>query len=179
MANFTFYTIETAPDDAKPMLEQVQQGFGFVHNLFAYMAEAPTAVEAYLALNGIIAKTSFTPAQQQIALLATSVENGCGFCSVAHRAGGKMKKAKQQTLDAVNENQAISDASDAALVKFTQEAVRLRGNLPDESVDEFLAAGFTKQQVFELMIIIAIKTLSNYTNHLTHPEPNEELLAAV
>ncbi len=177
MTDFTFHNMETAPEEAKPILEQIHKGYGFIPNLFAYMAEAPTTLEAYLALNGIIEKTSFTPAQQQVALLAVSVENTCEFCAVAHRAIGKMKQANQQTLDAINANQKILNDSDAALVKFTRAVVKERGHLPEKIINEFLTAGFTKQQILEVMIIVSIKTLSNYTNHLTKPEPNDELLA--
>jgi alkylhydroperoxidase family enzyme len=41
----------------------------------------------------------------------------------------------------------------------------------------FLSAGFTKQQVMEVILIVTIKTLSNYINHLTQPEVNPEVLA--
>jgi len=51
--------------------------------------------------------------------------------------------------------------------------------LCDKTVNDFLDAGFTKQQVLELMIIVSIKTLSNYINHQTNPEINEELLNMV
>jgi len=163
MIDFSFYTIETASDEAKPILEQIQKGYGFVPNLFAYMAEAPTTLEAYLALNKIIEKTSFTPAQQQVALLAVSVENQCDFCTAAHRAIGKMKQANQQTLDALKTEDSINDSSDAALAKFTQSVVSKRGRLSENEINEFLSAGFTKQQVLEVMIIVSIKTLSNYS----------------
>ena len=126
MTDFTFYTTETAPSVSKPILEEVQKGYGFIPNLFAYMAEAPAALEAYLALNEIIGKTSFTPAQQQVALLAGSVENECDFCSTAHHAMGKMNKANEQTLIALRQKQKIDDTCDAALAKFTQTVVRER-----------------------------------------------------
>jgi len=179
MTDFTFYTTETAPEEATGMLEQIQKEYGFIPNLFAYMAEAPTTLEAYLSLNGIIEKTSLTPAQQQVALLAASVENECDFCTVAHRAVGKMKQANQQTLNALNDKTQITDHKDAALAKFTQSTVKDRGKLSEETISEFLHAGFTKQQVFEVMIIVSIKTLSNYINHLTDPKPNDELLSMV
>lgn len=176
MTDFTFHTIETAPEASKPILEQIQQGYSFIPNLFAYMAEAPTTLEAYLALNKIIDKTSLTPAQQQVALLTASLENECGFCSVAHRAMGKMKQANQQTLDALNTNSKIEDKKDAALATFIQLIVKDRGRLPENAINDFLNAGFTKQQILEVMIIVSIKTLSNYINHFTNPEPNKELL---
>ena len=141
------------------------------------MAEAPVALEAYLLLNDLVTKTSLTPAQQQTALLTVSVENECEFCSVAHTAMGKMQKANAQTLNAINSKGEVSDPKDHALVKFTQSIVKNRGHLDDSEIQAFLNAGFTKQQIFEIMLIVAMKTLSNYSNHLTKTEPNKELLA--
>jgi len=160
MTDFTFHTLETASEEAKPILQQISDGYGFVPNLFAYMAEASTSLEAYLTLNSIIEKTSLTPAQQQVALLATSVENECDFCTTAHRAIGKMKQANQQTLDAVNAKEKVSDEKDAALAKFTQSVVKNRGKLSDETINEFLSAGFSKQQIFEVMIIVSDELLA-------------------
>ncbi len=114
-----------------------------------------------------------------MALLAVSVENGCDFCVVAHRAIGKMKQTKQQTLDALNENGVIECSQDAALVSFVKAVVKDRGRLSEHKIEAFLSAGFTKQQIFEVMIIVSIKTLSNYINHLTNTEINAELLSLV
>ena len=177
MTEFTFYTIDTAPAEAKNTLKTIQGVYGFIPNLFAYMAEAPTTLEAFLALNKLIENTSFTPAQQQVALLAASVENDCEYCTVAHRAIGKMKNSNPQTLDALNTDSAIEDAQDAALAAFVKKVVRERGRPGEDAIEKFLASGFTKQQIFEVMLIISIKTLSNYINHLTQPEPNAELLS--
>ena len=177
MTDFTFHTLETAPEASKSMLTQIKEVYGFVPNLFAYMAEAPASLEAYLTLNKLIESTSFTPAQQQVALLAVSVENQCEFCSVAHRATGKMKQANQQTLDALNSGKEIQDKKDSALAAFSQAVVETRGRPGEETIEKFLNSGFTKQNILEVMLIVAIKTLSNYTNHLTLPEPNPELLS--
>lgn len=177
MTDFTFYTPENAPAPIKKIFGGIQQTYGFIPNLFAYMAEAPVTVEAYLALNDYVSKTSLTPAQQQTALLTASVENGCGFCTVAHTAIGKMKKANEQSLQAVCSHGQITDPKDRALVNFTQAIIKKRGRLDDSEIQAFLDAGFTKQQIFEVILIVAIKTLSNYSNLLTKPEPNKELLA--
>ena len=177
MIDFTFHTLETAPEASKSMLTNIKEVYGFVPNLFAYMAEAPASLEAYLTLNKLIEATSFTPAQQQVALLAASVQNQCEFCSVAHRAIGKMKQTSQQTLDALDSGKEIEDKKDAALAAFTQAIVETRGRPEEATIEMFLTAGFTKQNILEVMLIVSIKTLSNYTNHLTLPEPNPELLS--
>jgi uncharacterized peroxidase-related enzyme len=179
MTDFTFYTPENTSGHTKELLEGIRKGYGFVPNLFAYMAEAPTTIEAYLALNDLVAKTSLLPAQQQIALLTVSVENDCEFCTVAHRAIGKMKGANVQTLTALASHSEIEDIPDRALATFTRAIVRTRGRPGDAEVQSFLDAGFTRQQILEVILIVSIKTLSNYINHLTKPEPNKELLASV
>jgi len=179
MIDFTFYTPETASDTARPILEEIEKGYGFIPNLFAYMAEAPTTLKAYLALNQLVGETSLTPAQQQIALLAASVENTCEFCTVAHHAIGTMNKASAQTLSALANGERINDPQDAELVAFTQSVVKYRGRPDQDDIDAFISAGFSKQQIFEVMMVVSIKTLSNYINHLTQPEPNAELLAMI
>ncbi|HEY5994239.1 MAG TPA: carboxymuconolactone decarboxylase family protein [Gallionellaceae bacterium] len=179
MTGFTFYTPENTSGPTRELLEGIRKGYGFIPNLFAYMAEAPTTVEAYLALNDLIAKGSLSHAQQQVALLAVSVENACEFCTVAHRAIGKMKGANAQTLNALADGTEIADAKDRALAAFTRAVVKTRGRPGAPAVQAFLNAGFTKAQILEVILIVSIKTLSNYINHLTNPEPNKELLAAL
>lgn len=44
--------------------------------------------------------------------------------------------------------------------------VRQRGVVDPADVDAFLAAGFTRAQVLEVILGIATKVLSNYTNHI-------------
>lgn len=176
MVNFTFHTPENTSGPTKELLTGIQKGYGFFPNLYGYMAEAPTTIEAYLALNELLAKTSLSPAQQQVALLAVSVENGCDFCTVAHRAMGKMKKANEQTLTAVSSHSTINDPQDRALAAFAQSVTKNRGRPSEAEVQAFLDAGFNKRQILEVILIVSIKTLSNYINHLTNPEPNKELL---
>ena len=179
MNNFPFHTTESSSPEGKAILSKVKAGYGFVPNLFAYMAEAPVAVEAYLQLSELIDKSSFSAGQAQVALLAISLENSCDFCTVAHRAVGKMKGAKQQSLDALAQGIEIEDEADRAIAKLAVVLVQKRGWLDDQDLNAFYQAGFTKQQVFEVILLNSIKTLSNYSNHLTQPEANPELLAAL
>ena len=49
---------------------------------------------------------------------------------------------------------------------FTQALVHGRGRVAPGVLAAFLAAGFTEQQVLELLVVVAAKTISNYANHL-------------
>lgn len=177
MLDFQEYTEENSTGETKELLAKIRGTYGFIPSLFNYMAEAPTTLQAYLSLNELLAKTSIPMAQLQVALLAASLENNCNFCSVAHRAIGKKMGANVDSLDALNEGLEIKDVKDKAIADFTLSIIRNRGQVPSEDVEKFLAAGFGQQQIFEVILVVTIKTLSNYSNQFTKPKPNPELLA--
>lgn len=176
MSQFTFHTIENTDGEAKTLLEDIHKQYGFIPNLYAYMAEAPITIKAYLAMMELLKQGIFSPSQLQVALLAASAANECDFCTTVHRALGKMSGANQQTLDALHSGSTISDDSDRALATFVQKMVNERGHLKDEAINAFLEAGFNKQHIMEVTLIVSTKTLSNYINHLTKTESNQELI---
>jgi len=175
MGLFIKHTLDTAPAASRPLLTGIKAAFGFVPTMFEYMAEAPTTIEAYLQLNELVSKTSFNVSEQQIALMAVSVENKCEFCIKAHKAIGKMKGANVESLAALAEGQVISNSKDRVLAEFVRLVVHERGRITLADQEKFLSAGFTRQNILEVMLIVSIKTLSNYINHLTQPEVNTEL----
>ena len=59
---------------------------------------------------------------------------------------------------------------------FTEAVVAERGMAGDAAVQAFIDAGFTRANALEVVTIIATKTISNYTNHLTHT-PHEGFMA--
>lgn len=179
MNEFKFYTTDNADGEAKKTLDKVQNKYGFVPNLFGYMAEAPYTIEAYAYLTGLLDKTGLTAAQQQVALLAVSHYHKCEFCSVAHQAFGKMHKSNAQTIAAIISNQEIEDATDKALVDMIVAIVDNRGWVNKEQLSTFFAAGFNQQNVYDLILVVTIKTLSNYSNHLSKPEANDELKSMI
>lgn len=175
MTNFTLHTTDTAPEEAKANLQAAEKKMGFLPNIFAKMAEAPTLLEAYLALDGIYAKTSLSPVEQQAALLAISADNHCAFCVAAHTGGIKKAGADDATVKDLRARTTPNDAKLAALTRFARHLNAQRGWAEQAELDTFLEAGFTQQQVLELVIACALKTLSNYTNHVAGTPLNEEL----
>lgn len=168
MTKFTVHSIETAPAASKPLLEGVKQAWGFIPQLQGTMAESPVTLEAYDTLFGLVAKSSFTPAEQQVVYLAINVFHGCEYCTSGHTWLARNAKLDEAAIQALRNETPIPDARLQALRAFAEAVVRERGFAGDAAVDAFIAAGFTRAQVLEVVMIIATKTISNYTNHLTH-----------
>lgn len=167
--DFRLHSIDTAPEASRKNLEQVKLKFGRVPNFFAVAAESPAAVDAYVSLSNIFRTTEFTPAEQQIVILAASVENKCEYCIAAHSKGAKAAGVPDDVIRAVVNRAPLGDARLEALRKVVSQIVERRGWLSDADVTKFLGHGFTKAQLLDVMVGISMKTLSNYINHLTDP----------
>lgn len=175
MSTFTTHTIESAPEGAKAVLEGAQKGLGFIPNLYANMAESPEVLNAYTALSSSFEKSSLSPIEQQVVLLTASVVNNCEFCVAAHSVISKhMLKLDATVIDAVRDGAIIADVKLEALATFTKAVVNDRGFVTGQPTDDFLAAGFTKAQALEVVLVVTMKILSNYTNHLTETAVNEQ-----
>lgn len=177
MTEFTFHTTENTEGETQALLQGVADKFGFVPNLFAYMAEAPHTIQAYIGLSELLPKTGLSPAQQHIGMLAISVYNQCDFCVVPHQAFAKAAQANSQTVQAILNQSEIENAQDSALVEMLLAIVKNRGKVNDTQMQAFFAAGFNKGNLYDLILLVTIKTLSNYANQLGLPQPNPELLA--
>lgn len=167
MVDFMVHTPETAPDDAKPLLEAAARKFGFVPNLVGMMAESPVTLKGYFTLAQMLGESSsFSPAEQQIIWLTISRTNDCHYCVAAHSTGAAGAKVSENVINAIRNESVIDDPRLEALRQFAASMVVKRGWVGDDAVEQFIAAGFEKSQVLEIILFIAHKSISNYANHL-------------
>jgi len=167
MAHFELYTTDTAPEDSRPMLEESHRAFGFVPGLHSVMAEAPALLDGYKHLHQLFAEnTSFDKDELTVVWQTINVEHDCHYCVPAHTGIAKMMKVDDAITNALRGETPLPDARLEALRTFTLKTVRQRGQVADADVQAFLDAGFTKRQVLEVVLGVAQKVLSNYTNHL-------------
>lgn len=178
MTQFSQYNAENAPASAKEGLASAKTAFGFIPNLQSFMAESPALLNSYSAVWDIFAKqTSFSRIEQQVVLLTVNYENNCHYCMAGHSTLAKMAKMDDATLNALRDGKPIPDAKLQALREFTRKIVTERGFVADSDIDAFLAAGYSKANVFDVIAGVALKTMSNYTNHITHT-PMDEFMKA-
>ena len=166
---FTVHTKDTVPEALKPIFDQVKQAYGFIPNLYGIFANSPVALQTYLNVLDLLAKHSALTAQeQQLVMLTISAENRCDYCVAAHSAVATMARVPADQILAVREDKELSDPKRTALVRFARQTIEHRGWTPAPVIEAFLAAGYTQQHVLDVLAIAAIKTLSNYTNHLAN-----------
>lgn len=176
--NLPVHTSQSAPAGSRPLLDAAKKNFGFVPNLLGMMSSAPALLEGYLALSGIFDKTSLSPTERQIVLLAVSYENRCDYCMAAHTAIAGMQKVDPNVIGSLREGQPIRDSKLQALRAFTVEVVHKRGWPSNDTLAGFLAAGYSQTQALEVVLGVGVKTLSNYANHLASTPLDEAFAPA-
>lgn len=176
MIDYTTYSAATAPDGSKPILETVQKKMGFVPNLMATMAESPVMVEAYLMMMGLFDKTALTETERQIILMTNNRLNGCTYCMAAHTAVSKMAGVDASVIDALRAGTPIDDPKLEALRQFTSVIHETHGRPTEAQIEAFLAAGYSKETILEVVVGTSLKVLSNYTTPITTPKLDEHFV---
>jgi uncharacterized peroxidase-related enzyme len=156
-------TIDTSPVASQPLLAAVKQQLGGVPNLFRLIGTSPAALEGYLALSGALGKGRLDAATRERIALAVAEVNGCRYCLAAHTALGKRARLDDAELDASRDGRSSDPRAEAAL-RFAQALVRERGHVSVEAVAAVRGAGFDDGQVVEIILHVALNTLTNYVN---------------
>ena len=177
MTNFAVHTLESSPEGSKPALQQLQATFGMIPNIVGAMATSPVLINSLVGLFGHVHGGSFTEAQVQTVLLTDAVTNASAWAVAFHTALALKEGIDPADVEAIREGRLPKDGKLAALSALARRLIEKRGRLEDEDVDRFLAAGFGKDHVLEVIAIVAASTITNYPGSITKP-PLEAPFAA-
>lgn len=173
--NLPQLTLESADAKSRAVLEKAKAQVGFIPNMYKGMANLPGVLDTYLqGYAAFRADGGFTPAEQEVVFLVISRSNGCEYCVSAHSMlAAKKSNVAENVLKALRDGSAIPDPKLAALAAFTETMHRTRGLPTQADLAAFLAAGYSERHVLAIVLALAVKTLSNYSNHLFHTQVDE------
>lgn len=157
---------ESAPAAAREALAAVRADFGMIPNLERTMAQAPALLRSYAAAWAAFEETSLDPVARQVVYQAVNFENECDYCVPWHTLLSEQAGMAAVDVTALREGAALSDPKLEALRRFAQTLVRARGNVAAAELQAFLGAGWSPAQALEVVLGIAVKTMSNYTNSI-------------
>jgi uncharacterized peroxidase-related enzyme len=163
---------------SEAILDSIAEKIGFVPELFNTLAQQPGVVEAFVSLDTSFTDTSLTPIERQTILLAASVENRGRYCVAGHTLFGRSIGMQEQTINAIRSAGTVEDERLAALETFVQQLIRARGHTSAEEVAAFLQAGFSREQIMEVVMGITLKTFSNYVDSALELRLDEQFVAA-
>ena len=170
MNRIAVLTKEDTPNASLPLLEAVHKQLGVVPNLMKMVGNSPAALEGYLSLNGALAKGSLGAKTGERIALAIAEFNNCSYCLSAHTYLGKNVAKLDDAEIAANRIGKSNDAKADAAVRFASKVAQARGHVSDSDVRLIKEAGYDDAQIVEIVLHVALNTLTNYVNEVAQTE---------
>jgi uncharacterized peroxidase-related enzyme len=170
---------DSLPDDLRARLDEVEEKSGFVPNVFLSLARRPVEWRAFFAYHDALMDKEtpgLTAADRELIVVATSAENRCLYCVVAHGAIVRIRARNPRLADQVATDwrkAELDDRQRAVLevaLRFTLEPWTVTPTV----LESLRAHGLTEDDIWDVGAISAFFSMSNRLVHLTGTMPNEE-----
>jgi AhpD family alkylhydroperoxidase len=109
-------------------------------------------LKAYRNLTELIGNLSLSPIEQQVVMLAAAYENNCGSCLAVYSIVAARAGVPKPILTALLCGSTLPESKLEALRSFMVEVIRSRGLVSDKGIEDFLAAGYARQNVLEVVL---------------------------
>ena len=170
MTRIAIPAAEQTPSASRPLLDAVNKQLGVVPNLMQTLGNSPAALGGYLGLSAALGKGALGAKTGERIALAIAEFNGCGYCLAAHTYLGKNLAKLDDAEIAANRNGSSHDEKADAAVRFAVNVAQERGHVADAAVQAVKAAGFSDAEVVEIVLHVALNTLTNYVNSVAQTE---------
>lgn len=159
--------ISTATTSVQEELQLSEKAFGFVPNLHKALGVSEQALKSYKMLHELFQQTSFDNTEKTIVWQTINYYHQCHYCLPAHTGIAHMMGIDADIISALHTGQLLNDQKLRVLQETTRALVDQRGELAEEQENAFRAVGYGDQQLIEIVLGVAQKVMSNFTNHLS------------
>jgi uncharacterized peroxidase-related enzyme len=167
------------PTDVAARIEEVAEKSGFVPNVFSALAPQPDLFRAFFTLHDqLMDKESpaLSKADRELIAVATSAENHCTYCVVAHGAILRIRDKDPEIADqvAVDWRKAPLDERRRVLLDYATRLARTPERIGPADAESLRQAGFSDDDVWDIVAIVGFFALSNRLAHAVDIRPNAE-----
>ncbi len=145
------------------ILQRMKKRLGMTPNLIKDIALSPAALKAFYRVTESLAAGALDRRIRELIPLTVAEANGSTYCLSAYTAIGRINGLNENEILAGRRGESDHERVNAGLA-FAQAVVRKQGKLTDRDMQAVRQAGFSNQEIVE---IIAHVALNNFTNYLT------------
>lgn len=173
--------IKDMPDDIRQVVLAVQEKVGFVPNVFLVLAHRPDEFRAFMAYHDALMEREggLTQAEREMIVVATSSDNGCLYCVIAHGAILRIRAKSPTVADqvAVNHRKADITPRQKAMLDFALKVSNDSRAIRDADFEALREHGFSDEDIWDIAGISAFFAMSNRMANFTSMRPNDEFYA--
>jgi uncharacterized peroxidase-related enzyme len=169
------------PDDIRERILALQQKAGFVPNVFLALAHRPDEFRAFFAYHDALMnrESGLSQADREMIVVATSNDNNCQYCVIAHGAILRIRAKNSLIADQVAINYRKADITDRqkVMLDFATKVSRDAGSVGDTDFEILRGHGFSDEDIWDIAGITAFFGLSNRIANFIALRPNDEFYA--
>ena len=170
--------LETLAPDIRERILAVQEKSGFVPNVFLALAHRPDEFRAFFAYHDALMErdSGLTKAEREMIVVATSAENDCQYCVIAHGAILRIRAKNPLVADqvAINYRKADITPRQQAMLDFALKVTKDSRAVGDQDFEILRGHGFSDEDIWDIAAITALFGLSNRLANFTSMRPNDE-----
>ena len=166
------------PDDLREIALDVQEKTGFLPNVFIGWAHRPDELRAFLGFHDALMEREggLSKAEREMIVVATSAENDCQYCVVAHGAILRIRARNPLVADQVSINYRKADISERekAMLDFAVKVANDSRSVDERDTEALHAHGFDDEDIWDIAAITALFGMSNRMASFMSLRPNDE-----
>ena len=164
---FPDHTIESAPAASRPAMEATAKQMGYLPAAVARLASSPELLNGFLKMTALFDTTTLEPVAREVAIFTVVTRNTCHICIAIHTAKLTALGADPDLITALREGKPVPDQRLAAVQAFTLDVLDAAGAVPDDSLEAFLAQGYTVRNALDVVLGVGTYTMSTLANRMT------------
>ncbi len=170
--------LDALPADLRERIVAVQEKSGFVPNVFLALAHRPDEFRAFFAYHDALMErdSGLSKAEREMIVVATSAENDCQYCVIAHGAILRIRAKNPLVADqvAINYRKADITPRQKAMLDFALKVTTDSRAVGDQDFQALRGHGFSDEDIWDIAAITALFGLSNRLANFTSMRPNDE-----
>ena len=178
ISRFPIPNVDELPSDIKKYIYAIQEKIGFIPNVFLTLSYRPDEFRAFMAYHDAVMerKGGLTKAEKEMVIVATSNQNGCQYCVIAHGAILRVRTKDPLIADqvAINYTKADISSRQKAMIAFALKISHDSKSISDEDFENLSVHGFDEDDIWDIASITAFFGLSNRIANFTSMRPNDE-----
>jgi uncharacterized peroxidase-related enzyme len=177
-SRFPVPPVNSLPEDIRTRLLAVQEKSGFIPNVFLTLAFRPDEFRAFFAYHDALMEKDggLTKAEREMIVVATSSDNQCQYCVIAHGAILRIRAKNPLLADqvAVNYRKADITPRQHAMLDFAMKVSQEAQLVSETDFAALSEHGFSQDDIWDIAAISAFFALSNRMANVTAMRPNDE-----
>ena len=181
ISRFPVPDLAALPVDLQQLFQEVSEKAGFIPNVFWALAHRPGELRAFWAYHEALMRrvSGLSKSEREMIVVATSAENQCLYCVVAHGAILRIYEKSSVISEeiAINYRKANISERHKVMLDFAVKTCDSSYAITNDDFATLHEHGFSDDDIWDIGAITAFFALSNRMANLASMRPNAEFYA--